>query len=140
MDAWQVDPISEPRPGECLNAMDFAVRVTIHVELLSFLEARNPFLIGHVGQSILAGMLEASDLTGDQILAFHVESVTEVPLLGSAAIQFIFRFVPHSHARRTVLCLVANQTIKTEKGLLNDGRCPHSRSVRCSPRYKLHSC
>jgi hypothetical protein len=111
MDAWQVDPISEPRPGECLNAMDFAVRVTLHAELLSFLEARNPFLIVNVGESILAGLLEASDLAADQILAFNVESVTEVPLLGSAAIQFIFRFVPRCPRPAYCALFVANRTL-----------------------------
>jgi hypothetical protein len=73
--------------------MDFAVRMNLHVELLSFLEARNPFIIATVKRDILASLLRASGLTAPQVVNFHVERVAEVPNLGSAAIQFIFRYV-----------------------------------------------
>jgi hypothetical protein len=46
-----------------------------------------------VKRDILASLLRASGLTAPQVVNFHVERVAEVPNLGSAAIQFIFRYV-----------------------------------------------
>lgn len=87
----QVDPISEPLVGQCLYVSDFSVRMKLHIELLSYLEARSPFIRASIQRSLIAGLQEASGLSSDQVLDFDLEGLTEVVGSRSAAVEFTFR-------------------------------------------------
>ena len=107
----QVDPISEPQIGQCLYTGDFAVRINLHIELLSYLEARNPFMMASIQRSLIAGLQEASGLSTDQLLDFDIEGLTEVVGSRSAAIQFTFRAsAEYSENVKTLVLKLLNDT------------------------------
>jgi hypothetical protein len=107
----QVDPISEPLVGECLFGRDFAVRAKLRIELLTNLEARNPFTMASLQRSLIAGLQEASGLSTDQVLDFDIDGLTETAGSRSAAVQFTFR-APEEYSEnvKTLVLKLLNNT------------------------------